>query len=251
MEWYDLYKTVPDPQLAEFQNWQRPRDLIAHLSGLRAQGLVNGLLQRLENGFLPAAAGRSSWRDERAELQTRYAPVSIQAGWWQDATDCRQHWQTLWTLGDIGIRVYDISRGEFIDIALTSIRFEASSLYADGTIPRPKAAVSAPPPAVAGTQQSAPEPTPTPAPKSPEMRPRLSDSNMDKVSRLVVGLFEGEATELFAHRVACAAFPNNHVPREYFFGAIPFNTWTQTTRKTNGKGEIDACFGLRSGLIPA
>ena len=140
MQWYDQGKAVPDPSLAEFQTWQHPRDLIAHLKGPQARSLVNGLLQRLENGFLFAAAGISSWRDEKGALQKRFAPVSIQADWWQDADGAREYWQTLWTLGDVNVRLYDISRGEFIPIALTAIRFEASSLYDDLTIPRPASA---------------------------------------------------------------------------------------------------------------
>jgi len=138
MEWHDQGKAVPDPSLGEFQTWQYPRDLIAHLKGVQAKALVSGLLQRLENGFLFAAAGISSWRDEKGNLQKRYAPVSIQADWWRDAQGAAEPWQSLWTLGDISVRLYDISRGEFIAVALTAIRFEASSLYNDLTIPRPE-----------------------------------------------------------------------------------------------------------------
>lgn len=134
MAWFDATRrTVVDPSPGEFSNWSCPSDLIANLAGPKSQGLINGLLQRLENGFLFAAAGAASWRGENNRLERRFQPVSIEPDWWQNADGVRQYSERLWTLGDCTCLIYDDDLGQFINVAFTAIRFEASGLY--DTIP--------------------------------------------------------------------------------------------------------------------
>lgn len=144
MAWHDrTRRAIPNPSPDEFSGWSPPSHLISHLQGGKAQPLIDGLLSRLENGFLFAAAGIWSWRDKALRLQKRYEPISIEPDWWQAASGVRNYWDTLWTLGDGVFRLYDHGEGEFVDVAFTAIRFEASGLYNDALIPRPAGSVEA------------------------------------------------------------------------------------------------------------
>lgn len=100
--------------------------------------MVNGLISRLENGYLSAAAGMASWRDKAQRIQKRNGPISIDSEWWENADDFRNHWDNLWVLGDFTANVYDDEMARWIDVRFSDVRFEATRLYLEDVIPRPE-----------------------------------------------------------------------------------------------------------------
>lgn len=127
--WYDVRGSHLHPDSVEFSQWVSPADAVAHIenTGIR-QSYIDGLVTRLRNGFLRAAAAQTAWRNQEQRLEHFWWPMAIQADWWNQAEGIEKHWESLWMLGDFSTTIYALSEGRFLQVAFTGLRFEPRGL---------------------------------------------------------------------------------------------------------------------------
>lgn len=132
IEWHSEKGPFLDPYDA-FVGWISPVDAVAHLtnSGAR-QSYIDGLLNRLRNGFLCAAAAQAAWRDEELRLVNWYRPpLAIQPDWWNQAEGFEKHNDPLWMMADLFTRIYSPARGAWCEVQFTGLRFDPRGLEPD------------------------------------------------------------------------------------------------------------------------